>query len=300
MKRLLLGFGVYLLALWALTALLSPVVFWTVDTIMPGAFPFKRVFNRVLMVDALLLLWPLAHYWRIRQWSAIGICKGNDIFNVVVRGWALGLGSLGFIAVLELVLGARVWAVDIGPGDATSYFLGSTVIGVVEEVLFRGVFYMAIARLVVKEDAWGHRLLAAVLSSLFYSVAHFAKVQHIEGTISWNSGFLAWGTIFDGSAGVNVLVMRGIGLFLVGMCLCALVERQGVLWGAMGLHSGWVFMLKSVERLTDMNEESRWAGWIFGQDLVSGADTYLLLSLLFVLIILPSYRFGSKWRGRGE
>ncbi|MEM9444203.1 MAG: CPBP family glutamic-type intramembrane protease [Verrucomicrobiota bacterium] len=289
MIRFFVGFGGYLVGLFLSTAFASPFAFWLIDSIMPEAFPFKRVFNRVLMVNALLLLWPLTKWWKISSWAAVGIAKTAKMFKDLVRGWGLGLITLGVVVALELAFDARIIALDMEPGDATGYFFGSSVLGFFEEILFRGVFYLAVVRLLNKSEAWNHKIIIAFFSSLFYSVTHFAKVQHID-TITLMSGITAWGTIFSYGTGIEYLIMRGISYFGVGMCLCALVERQGVLWGAMGLHAGWVFTLKTTERLTDMNPDSRWAHWIFGNDLVTGVDTYAMLIILFVVIAFPVYK----------
>ncbi|MEM9398705.1 MAG: CPBP family intramembrane glutamic endopeptidase [Verrucomicrobiota bacterium] len=296
MWRLLNGFLIFLLGLFVLTALLSPPAFWAVDALWPHAFPFKRVFNRVLMIDALLLLVPLLWYWKITGsgWrDKIGLAADKNGGQSFLRGWLLGVGSLVVLVAFMLLAGGRTWVPELSFGKVLSYLAAGGVVGLLEEVLFRGVFFLAILYLV---DGLNHKkkklpMLVAVLSSLFYSVAHFAKARHIQGDVTWLSGFEVWGTLFQDERGWVSLGMRGCGLFLIGLCLCALVYKYRTIWAAAGLHAGWVFSQKSLEKLTDrvnFNEIEFWKNYLWGYDLVSGLVSFVMLGLILLVFCVNS------------
>ena len=74
---------VYALAVVVLGALLAPWLFWLVQWLAAtfswaewmARHPFKRIFNRSLMIVALVGLWPLLRYVGIRSWSTFGYAR---------------------------------------------------------------------------------------------------------------------------------------------------------------------------------------------------------------------------------
>lgn len=94
--------------------------------------------------------------------------------------------------------------------SAIKYALGwgflFLMVGLFEELFFRGFFLYAIAR---RLTFWG----AAVILSVFFALAHL------------------------GNPGENVLGILQV--FVVGMVFCLTLRRTGSLWFAIGLHLAW-------------------------------------------------------------
>ncbi len=62
----------YLLAIVAASAVLTPLACWGAEA-LGWSYPVRRVFNRVIMVSALLLLWPLVKFLRVGGWRQCGL-----------------------------------------------------------------------------------------------------------------------------------------------------------------------------------------------------------------------------------
>lgn len=150
-----------------------------------------------------------------RPLATIGL-TGAGAARQFVRGHAVGL-------VTAFAVVAAIWAV--GAVDEHGYaralgspeallaiallLLGFVVQASVEEVLFRGWLLSALARKVPLAVAVG-------LSSLVFMFLHYAPQQHPLITIN---------------------------MFLFGAFTCAWAIRADNIWGAMGWHAGWNWLL---------------------------------------------------------
>ncbi len=282
MRRYAIGLIIYLLALVVVSALASPWVYWGVEEFYPDRWPFRRVFNRVLMVSALVLAWPLARYWGVR-WREIGFL---DVPAVAVRHWiagfVLGVICLGVLTGAALVWGHRSWGDGVAWGRLAGFLASGTAVGFFEEILFRGLFFLAVIS-GLRQGAVGG---VAVLGSLFFATAHFVKAADPEGAVHWASGWEVWAGMGGQLAVMADLAARWSCLFLVGVVLCLLTARTRTLWAAMGLHAGWVFGLKSAHALTSGGGPGSF--W-FPRDLMSGGVALLLL------VVLAAW-FGTDWK----
>jgi hypothetical protein len=84
---------IYATALLVVSTVLAPWIFFVVHSF--GDWPFRRVFDRVILVVALVGLWPLLRVAGIRSWSALGYVPEMFRLREVALGLALGVGSYG-------------------------------------------------------------------------------------------------------------------------------------------------------------------------------------------------------------
>lgn len=285
MKRIFTGLLLFFGGIILLSAFITPWVYLGVEHFFPGEAPFRRVFNRVLMISALVLLWPLAKFWGIQRWSEIGFRKeggaGKDILEWL--GW--GLLTVGGLFVLQLLIGQRVWGwrgEDAVFWKMMGFVMSAGLIGFLEEILFRGVLFLALLRLVQ-----GRVVGVAVVTSIFFSTTHYLKAVNPVGEIGWFSGVEAWGLMLMEMGNMEMLALRWVSLFIVGLVLCALAYRSGTLWGCMGLHAGWVLGLKTFNQATEWKGAS--GSWWFQPDVLSGLAAEIMLLALLGLIL---------WRGK--
>jgi membrane protease YdiL (CAAX protease family) len=119
------------------------------------------------------------------------------------------------------------------------------VIGALEEMLYRGAVYGGLRR------SWDWRV-ALVFSSVVYAAAHFLRsAPSPAGEVHWWSGLALLLRMAEGFTRVEMLVPGFFCLLLAGMVLGLAYERTGSLWFSIGLHTGWVFWLRSYGYMTD-------------------------------------------------
>lgn len=289
MKRILLGLLLFFGGIIFLSAFITPWAYLGVEHFFQGEAPFRRVFNRVLMISALVLLWPLAKFWGIIKWSEIGLVKNAGAGKELLEWLGWGLVTVGGLFVLQLLTGQRVWGwrgEDAVVWKVLGFGLSAGLIGFLEEILFRGVLFLALLRL-IKGEGDGRVVALAVVTSIFFSTTHYLKAVNPVGEIGWFSGVEAWGFMLMELGNMEMLALRWISLFLVGLVLCALAYRSGTLWGCMGLHAGWVLGLKTFNQATEWKGAS--GSWWFQPDVLSGlAAEVMLLGLLGMIL----------WRGK--
>lgn len=248
MKRWWLLF-LYLVAVFVTTALLSPWIYqWTHHA---GEYPFHRYVDRILMISALLWLIPLGPRFlagRKPEWFRPGSFADGLV------GFLLGIVSLGILAWMnrEQVYWSPTW---LALGVAL-------LVALLEELLFRGVVQSIFVGDLGKWTGW-------ILTALLFGALHFLRVPASisDSPITAWSGWQALGGAFGGFADAGWVGQRFVVLTLAGLILGGMVFRTSGLSFSIGLHAGWIVMVKSV-RVTS------------GPDLLYGSLTFLLLLLL--------------------
>ena len=220
---------VYALAVILLGSLLAPWAFAIIHAHWP-LIPFHRVFDRVLLILALAGLVPMLRSAGIRSMAELGYGRSPFWAWQVLGGFAVGILSLGLCAVL-----LRHFT-DL----KTNYvgnLLSAVAVGVIEETFFRGGIFGAFRRNC--SLGW-----AVVVSSGIYAVLHFCKPTE-PVTVNWLTGFTHLGMIWQ-NFGTQVNWFGLVTLVLVGAVLALAFEWTKALYFSIGLHAGWVFMLKTV------------------------------------------------------
>jgi membrane protease YdiL (CAAX protease family) len=219
--------ALYAVAVFALSAALAPWLFWVVHTF--GDWPFRRVFNRVILVVALVGLWPLSRSVGIRSWRELGY--EPVMFRQLLAGLAIGIASYA-AGMLSLCFTGNLWkCAAIG-----------MVVALIEETFFRGGLQNVFQR---RMPAW----LAVALVSVLYSVVHFLKPSgaHIPDVdVTWRSGFEYLGGVAASSFQEPGVWRRVVSLWLVGVVLGWAFVRTRTLYLSIGLHAGWVFAMKTL------------------------------------------------------
>jgi membrane protease YdiL (CAAX protease family) len=241
LKKILTGFFCFWISIILISALLSPLVFsFTQQSDFFSQYPFHRVFNRVLMISALLCLYPLLRYWNISWKSLLGGFSKSSLVQIL-RFSGLGLASLALLLIPYFIFEYREFTADKSFFKIGEYILSAAAIGFLEEILFRGVFFLALLPLLrIKPYVW------ILINSFFFASVHFLKAKPLESTIQWDSGLFLWQQMVTSIDFNQEFYARWMGLFLVGITLCMLVTWKRKLWPSMGLHAGWVLGLKGV------------------------------------------------------
>ena len=213
----------------------------------------------------------------------------RDLFS----GWLSGFLILVALTVALLLLGVRVTK---PPVDELAFLLlkttlvaliGGLLIGFIEETFFRGGLFGAIR----KQHSF---VVTMLLSSLFYAALHFIKPLPLSGNepYAWYSGLQILSGAFDQYAEWRTFDSF-LALFGLGAFFAVVRERTGNIAYCIGLHAGFVFVIKIVRKFTEVDVDSSFSFLVGGYD---GMIGYLSAAGMLVHTIIV-YRY---WRRPNE
>jgi hypothetical protein len=198
----------------------------------------------------------------------------------IAKGFCAGLLILSVVIFILLLLDNRVLSND---AELTlklilTALLAGCVVALIEETLFRGLFYKLTER-------WHNAHVAIIISSLFYALLHFIKpIEHIDqNTLSLLTGF---------EVIINAFTALGsmqpddfFALFSVGVLLSLVRFKTQSLAYCIGLHASWVFLIKITKKMSDSNTSSEWAFLTGSYDGIIGLLCFAWLTILCVIYL---------------
>ena len=150
-----------------------------------------------------------------------------------------------------------------------------------------------------QEPTVAHRIsgpvLAVIVSALFYAALHFIGTRWTTDPdqIGWDTGIRI---AIDGFSHLREAAPDNfLGLFMAGLFLGTLrVLKPDRLVLCMGIHAGWVFVIKTAKPLTTLNlQSSRW-NWVGNYDYIIGYFSSAWLTLITLVLVLvmvwPTYK----------
>lgn len=244
---------------------------------------FESILGRCILLVALTAIWPALALARKVGWGPHKMF-GDVKIRSLVQGLLLGIGSMLLLPLAGLLLGAYEAAEGLGAADLLGAAIGflavGIIVGLIEEFIFRGMIFGLIDR---STGIWP----AALISSGLYSLVHFIDPVLPAGVVHghWYSGFHTLGVAAKSFASFNSHIFPYcLTLFLIGMSLCLLYSRKGRLFLAIGVHAGWILVLKLAKKVLERTDRYE---WIFGQDMVM-SKTYAvaIIAAIFLLAVL--------------
>jgi membrane protease YdiL (CAAX protease family) len=269
----------YLILCGFVAALMAYPLYWASG----GEIELRALMSRGSLILLALGLIPISKYLHLNR-----IELGIERFGPVLRrqaliGFAAGVFMLALHSLLLIALEIRVidWNALHNPSRLlTSFFkaLGiGVVVAIIEEILFRGVLWSILQRIA----GWRAAIL---LSSFYYSALHFYRsdLKLNPESIHWSSGFEIMG-----NAASHLLAMEPdsfLALFLAGAFLacCRLLFPLGLGY-CVGLHAGWVFVIKYSKTLTNGTPHGSWSFLVSSYD---GMIGYLAAAWMGTLALL--------------
>ncbi len=290
----------YLVAVIIVGALLAPPLYRLtvqLSALAPLSFlgdvPFQRVANRAFLIVALIGLYPLFKGLSLKgkhEWG-YGIDAGGGVRAVVV-GLLLGVAMLAVMVTVEYALGLLVRDPDHTIGvvlrAAATGLVAGLVIGVIEETFFRGALYT------VFRQEWGTGAAIAV-TSVVYAAVHFIRSRGDFETVTWTSGFEVFGGAFTKYYSESTTIGPFLALLAVGVFLALLRTHFGHIAYNIGLHAGWILVIRSGRRLTDLDRTSPLAWLAEGYDSITGYLAFFYL-ILIIAICVVAVRYRSCLR----
>lgn len=291
-------------ALFASTELVDyPAVVESIASSAGRAKP-DRYFSRSLLISALALLpllirrvkslprEPLADVYALRRspWSRR--------LTHLAGGLLIGSASLGALALVLEACGAAVPR-ETGFSAAKFFskaFVPALGVGVIEELLFRGLLLGLWLRTYSVRTAW-------IGSSVMFSVAHFLSPPNglvIADPRAWYAGFEILGGTLGHFADPLFFATDFTMLTLIGLLLGWCRIRTFSLWLPIGLHAGLVLALKTISMVRGMSIESQLPQWVIGNDLKSGLLPLAALGVCFACCIVVVRIFPAKSETSGS
>jgi hypothetical protein len=255
---------IYIAVVFIGGALLAPWLFWLAQQ-FASAFPhiagapFHRFLDRSFLILALAGLWPLLRALGAKSLREMGITPPYGQWNMLGGGLLLGLGSLAMVAGIAIGFGGFHFAKteDAHKMISTVFSAAGTaiVVAVMEEILFRGGIFGGLRRVF-------HWPFALAASSAIYALVHFLQRADLAGAVGWNSGLVLLPRVLGGFTDFHALVPGFFTLALAGVLLALAYQRTGNLYFSIGLHAGWIFVLKIFGALTVQTPDA--ATWFWG------------------------------------
>ncbi len=226
--------------------------------------------NKLTLILSLYSITPILTYGVVKVESIslaeLGITWQASFFQSILFGYCLSIATLFLGYYLQLSFGGLEFKQKPEPESNliitfSSLVVVSFVIGLVEELVFRGIIVYFLA------DDYGI-WLTAIISGVIFALLHLVWEQ--KNTIPQLPG----------------LWFMGLILFY------ARLINDGSLGLAIGLHSGWVLILACVDTFDLFNYDSDIMGWLSGkkdQPLGSFIGLMILFLTLFCLFVANNW-----------
>jgi membrane protease YdiL (CAAX protease family) len=227
---------------------------------------FHRVASRIAMLVLIVELVWLCRFLNLKKKLDFGYGLPWRRFLKVCLLWgAVGMATAGAGAAFLLVTHLRILDAEFTPSAANYAHIllvgvGSGVsVALLEETVFRGVMHTAIER---QSGAW----TAALLTAPLFAVLHFfAKVRIPAEELGWGSGFDLLARSFAPLSHPALVFDSFLSWLIVGLILSLTRSLTGNIAVAVGLHAGWVVVLRMLQQATTSGgspDSAAYAAWV--------------------------------------
>jgi membrane protease YdiL (CAAX protease family) len=226
-------------------------------------FAFHRVASRIVMLLLVVeLVWLCRHLGIVRKrdfgyglpwrkflkmsllWGAMGAATAA-VGAAFLLATHLRVMQSGFtLTGLSLL---RIFAIGLASGIA---------VALLEETVMRGAMHTAIER---ESGAW----TAALLTAPLFAVLHFfAKASIPAAQLNWGSGFDLLLRSFAPLGHPALVFDSFLSWLLVGLILSLTRVLTGNIAVAIGLHAGWVLVLRMLQEATGSGDAPGYSLWV--------------------------------------
>jgi membrane protease YdiL (CAAX protease family) len=228
-----------------------------------ASWAFHRVASRVAMLVLIVeLVWLCRHLnLKTRRDFGYGLPKGRFIKLTLLWG-AIGMATAGVGAIFLLSTHLRVLSSDFTPSAvnfARIFLIGlgsGIAVALLEETVMRGAMHTAVQR---ESGPWAAALLIA---PLFAVVHFFAKARIAPEDVAWGSGFTLLAHSFAPLSQPALVFDSFLSWLIVGLILSLTRVLTGNIAVALGLHAGWVIVLRMLQEATTGGQAPEFAFWV--------------------------------------
>jgi hypothetical protein len=292
--RAFAGFVGVLVAAGLLTAVIAYPVYELTSQV--ASWPFHRVASRVAMLAAATGLVWLCRHLGVASKRALGYgLPWRRFVGVAVGFGVVGMASAALGAALLL---AMHWRIPAGGAHSVLQLLliglsSGIAVALIEETVMRGAMHSAIAR---ESGQWTAVLLTAPL----FAVLHFfAKARIPVDELHWGSGFDLLARSFAPLSTPMLVLDSFMAWLAVSLVLSLTRVLTGNIAAALGLHAGWVVVLRMLQEGTAAGADAHSSVWVGKFDGLLGYwvvpwSTAIGLALWFTRRVWARYASGSE------
>jgi uncharacterized protein len=228
-----------------------------------ASWQFHRVASRVTLLALLAeLVWLCRRLNLTRKYDFGYGLPWRRFLKVSVAWGAVGMLTAAAGAWFLLAAHLRVISPDFTPSAwnfARIFLVGvasGIAVALLEETVARGAMHTAIER---ESGPWPASLLTAPL----YAVLHFtAKVKVAPEDVGWSSGFYLLMHSFSPLSQPALVFDSFLSWLIVGLVLSLTRVLTGNIAVAVGLHAGWVVVLRMLQQATAGGPAAAGSPWV--------------------------------------
>jgi uncharacterized protein len=228
-----------------------------------AGWAFHRVASRVAMLVLIAELVWLCRHLNLTRARDFGYGLPWRKFLKVSGMWgAIGMATAGVGAAFLLSTHLRVISPSFTPtvlSFARIFLIGlssGVAVALLEETVIRGAMHTAIEH---ESGLW----TAALLTAPLFAVLHFfAKTRIAPEDVGWGSGFDLLLRSFSPLAQPALVFDSFLSWLIVGLILSLTRVLTGNIAVAIGLHAGWVIVLRMLQEGTTSGAAPRYALWV--------------------------------------
>lgn len=261
---------------------------WRIDKIA------SRLFDLFMLIGVLSIMRRLDLGNR-RAWG-YGLPRARWLRQFGV-GLGLGVATMLPITFVMIALGARVPVPELSSSLlwhalATGLLSGLSV-AFGEESLFRGLVQGAVIRELRRP------LVGIGIVAVLFAAMHFLADVRIENdAVTPQSGLVLLETIADNWLSPAAIFDGFCALLVVGLLTGVVTWWTGAIAFSVGLHAGWVWMMRITLMTTRIDEHAEWAWLIYRPHGYVGWLTFAWTLVLLGLLVSNRRRF-LGWRDPG-
>jgi len=244
-----------------IAALIAYPAYEVTSSFAPWAF--HRVASRLAMLLLIGELVWLCRHLHLTAKRDFGYGLPWRRFLKVSLVWgAIGVATAGVGAAFLLFTHLRIADANFAPsfpGIMRLLAMGlssGVAVALLEETVMRGAMHTAIER---ESGPW----TAALLTAPLFAVVHFfAKARIAPNEVSWGSGFDLLQRSFAPLSHPALVFDSFLSWLIVGLILSLTRVLTGNIAMAIGLHAGWVVVLRMLQEATVSAPSPRYAAWV--------------------------------------
>ena len=264
-------------------AFIGALLAYPLHFVFPATFDYQAIVYKSAELLIAFSLFPVGRWLGIGK-QDIGLAGPvNLLLRQAVRGFGWGALMLGIHVLVLILFEVRILnpeKMQIGRFLSLSYkgVLIGIAIASLEEPIFRGFLFGFLLRKT-------NRVNAVLVTSFYFAALHFLStdIRPEFAEVRWNTGFIIVMDAFSNLMHIHLdsfVALFAAGAFL--SCVRLYFSSSGLSY-CIGIHAGWVFVIKATKPLSELSVISPFTNIVSGFD---GNIGYLSATWTTVLIVL--------------
>jgi membrane protease YdiL (CAAX protease family) len=275
-------------------AFIGALLAYPLHFVVPESLDFQALVYKTAEILMALSLFPIGRSLGIGKRDIGWVGPLKPLLWKTLRGFGWGALMLGIHVLLLVLLDVRVLNHEkLQIGRILSLSIKGVLIGIaiasLEEPIFRGFLFGVLLRKT-------NHLKAVLVTSFYFSALHFLSTDMRPefAEVRWNTGFII---VFDAfSHLLRIHLDSFIALFVAGAflsCVRLYFSSSGLSY-CIGIHAGWVFVIKATSPLTIRSIVSPLQNLVSDFDGNIGYLSATWTSVLIILLIIKMHRQGIQ------